>query len=105
MGKQDISREKVIAALGALAFGRVNRSVELAFSEEVTPDKIRRMDLSAVSEFKKGGNGTVEIKFIDRVKALSALYEMLGSGADEDETEAFFRALEEAGEEGEKGRW
>ena len=42
------------------------------------------MDLSAVAEFKRNGNGTVEVKFVDRVKALSALYDMLGGGdADE----------------------
>lgn len=105
MGKQEISREKVIEALSALAFGKVNGGVELAFAEKVSAQKLRRMDLSAVAEFKRGSNGAVEIKFVDRVKAMSALYEMLGSGGDEDETEAFFRALEEAGEEGEKGRW
>ena len=104
MAKKEIGREDVIRALGALAFGRVNRGVELAYLETATPQRIRRMDLSAVAEFKRNSNGTVEVKFIDRVKALSALDEMLGSGGG-DETEAFFRALEEAGEEGAHPAW
>lgn len=99
MAKKKIGREDVIAALSKLAFGRVNRGVELAYLEEATPQRIRKMDLSAVAEFKRNGNGTVEVKFIDRVKALTALYEMLGGGESGDETEAFFRALEEVGEE------
>lgn len=105
MAKKEIGREDVIRALGALAFGRVNRGVELAYLETATPQRIRRMDLSAVAEFKRNSNGTVEVKFIDRVKALGALYEMLGSSGGEDETEAFFRALEEAGEEGTHPTW
>ncbi len=105
MAKKEIGRGDVIEALAKLAFGRVNRGVELTYLEKATPQRIRQMDLSAVAEFKRGSNGTVEVKFIDRVKALEALYEMLGSGGDEDETEAFFRALEEAGEEGTHPAW
>jgi hypothetical protein len=40
----------------------------------------------------------VEVKFVDRVKALSALYDMLGGG-DADEAAEFLQALEQAGEE------
>lgn len=53
---------------------------------------------AAVAEFKRNGNGTVEVKFVDRVKALSALYDMLGGG-DADEAAEFLQALEQAGEE------
>ena len=66
--------------------------------KKVTPQRVQRMDLSAVSEIKRGANGAVEVKFVDRVKALGVLYEMLGSGG-EDETEEFLQALEQAGEE------
>lgn len=104
MAKKEIGREDVIRALAQLAFGRANHGVELAYLENATPQRIRRMDLSAVAEFKRGSNGTVEVKLVDRVKALGALYEMLGSGG-ESETEEFFRALEEAGEEDAAGPW
>ena len=101
-----IERIDVVAALAKLAFGRVNPGVELVYLERATPQKLQRMDLSAVAEFKRNtNNGTVEVRFVDRVKALGALYEMLGSDGGNDEAEAFFRALEEAGEEGAERQW
>ena len=96
MEKKDVRREDVIEALKEIAFGRVNRGVELTYLSEPTAQLIRKMDLSAVAEFKRNGNGTVEVKFVDRVKALSALYDMLG---DADEAAEFLQALEQAGEE------
>ena len=98
MGKKDVRREDVIEALKEIAFGRVNRGVELTYLSEPTAELIRKMDLSAVAEFKRNANGTVEVKFVDRVKALSALYEMLGGG-DANEAAEFLEALEQAGEE------
>ena len=92
MEKKELGREDVIEALKKIAFGRVNRGVE------PTAQLIRKMDLSAVAEFKRNANGTVEVKFVDRVKALSALYEMLGTG-DANEAAEFLEALEQAGEE------
>lgn len=80
MEKKELGREDVIEALKKIAFGRVNRGVELTYLSEPTAQLIRKMDLSAVAEFKRNANGTVEVKFVDRVKALSALYEMLGTG-------------------------
>ena len=75
MEKKELGREDVIEALKKIAFGRVNRGVELTYLSEPTAQLIRKMDLSAVAEFKRNANGTVEVKFVDRVKALSALYE------------------------------
>ena len=98
MEKKEVRREDVIEALKEIAFGRVNRGVELTYLSEPTAQLIRKMDLSAVAEFKRNGNGTVEVKFVDRVKALSALYDMLGGG-DADEAAEFLQALEQAGEE------
>ena len=98
MGKKEVRQEDVIEALKKIAFGKANHGVELAYLEKATPQRVQRMDLSAVAEFKRGANGAVEVKFVDRVKALSVLYEMLGSGG-EDETEEFLQALEQAGEE------
>ena len=71
MEKKELGREDVIEALKKIAFGRVNRGVELTYLSEPTAQLIRKMDLSAVAEFKRNANGTVEVKFVDRVKALS----------------------------------
>ena len=98
MEKKELGREDVIEALKKIAFGRGNRGVELTYLSEPTAQLIRKMDLSAVAEFKRNANGTVEVKFVDRVKALSALYDMLGGG-DADEAAEFLEALEQAGEE------
>ena len=96
MEKKELGREDVIEALKEIAFGRVNRGVELTYLSEPTAQLIRKMDLSAVAEFKRNANGTVEVKFVDRVKALSALYDMLGGG-DANEAAEFLEALEQAG--------
>jgi hypothetical protein len=98
MEKKELGREDVIEALKKIAFGRVNRGVELTYLSEPTAQLIRKMDLSAVAEFKRNANGTV----VDRVKALSALYEMLGTG-DANEAAEFLEALEQAG--GERDDW
>ena len=90
-------------SMGGFVAMRDGVSVELTYLSEPTAQLIRKMDLSAVAEFKRNGNGTVEVKFVDRVKALSALYDMLGGG-DADEAAEFLQALEQAGEEREPWR-
>ena len=60
--------------LRRLAFGRINDAARLAFAEDITPEMLENADLSNVQEIKIG-KGTVEIKFVDRLKAL----DMLGS--------------------------
>ena len=59
-------------------------------------EKIDRLDLAALTEFKRSGNGAVEIRLLDRVAALEKILELLGD-REEEKTEAFFRALEGAG--------
>ena len=66
MEKKELGREDVIEALKEIAFGRVHRGVELTYLSEPTAQLIRKMDLSAVAEFKRNGNGTVEVKSIAR---------------------------------------
>ena len=50
MEKKELGREDVIEALKEIAFGRVNRGVELTYLSEPTAQLIRKMDLSAVAE-------------------------------------------------------
>ncbi len=71
-----------------MALARANDAVKLAYCQEPTEDEIRRLDLGAVAEFRRSNLGSVEIRFIDRVKALQALAGMLeGEGC---EAEEFF---------------
>ena len=71
------TRERVIQRLYEMALARANDAVKLAYCQEPTEDEIRRLDLGAVAEFRRSNLGSVEIRFIDRVKALQALAGML----------------------------
>ena len=56
-----------------------NDAISLALHPE---KRMSGLDLWGVAEFKKGSNGNIEIKFTDRVKAISLLLEALGGGED-----------------------
>ena len=103
MAEKDCSRDAVLRELKKIALSKPNAGIELAYMENPTRQMIQRLDLSAVSEFKRNSTGAVELRFIDRVKALQTLYELLNSGTDAEQADEFFRALEEAG--GEDAPW
>lgn len=75
-----LRREDVLRHLAQLAFGRSADGVRLALQgREADLDE---MDLSAVAEIRVTDKGGVELKFLDRVRALEALYTLLeGDGA------------------------
>ena len=103
MAEKEISREDVLRELKKIALSKPNAGIELAYMEKPTRRMIQRLDLSAVSEFKRNSAGAVELRFIDRVKALQTLCELLGGETEEERADEFFRALEEAG--GEDAPW
>ena len=86
-----LRREDALRRLAQLAFGQANDPVRLALAPKaVDPGEL---DLSALAELKVSERG-VEIKLVDRVRALETLCAALeGSGG---EAEALYRALEEA---------
>jgi hypothetical protein len=84
-----IRREDVTRRLAELAFGRANDCVRLALEDAPQLDKL---DLSLLSEIKRNEKGTVEIRLIDRLKALEQLAQAAGQeGTDPEE---FLRALQ-----------
>lgn len=90
-----ILREDAVRRLAELAFGRANDACLLALTPEEGRPNLTSLDLSAVSELKVTDKG-VEIKFLDRIRALEALATLLnGSG---EGAEDFFRALEDSAE-------
>lgn len=94
-----VQREDAVRRLAQLAFGRANDAVKLALhAGEVDPETL---DLSAVSEFRVTDKGGVEVKLVDRVRALETLCGLL-ERCGGDEAEALYRALEDGGE-GEQG--
>ncbi len=84
-----VSRSDVTRRLAELAFGKANDCVRLALEDD---PQLGRLDLSLLSEVKRNDKGTVEIKLIDRLRAL----EQLAQVAEEDtqELELFLRALQ-----------
>ncbi len=84
-----ISREDVVRRLAELAFGRANDCVKLVLDENASLDKL---DLSLLSEVKRNDKGTVEVRLIDRLRALEQL-QLLASENGKD-VEAFLLALQ-----------
>lgn len=94
-GGGQILREDAIRRLAKLAFGQANDAARLALCQgELDPAKL---DLSAVAELKVTDKGGVEIKFIDRVRALEALCTALEDSGNRG-AEDLLCALEEAAE-------
>lgn len=86
-----VRREDALRRLAQLAFGRANDAVRLALApREIDP---AGLDLSAVSELKVTDKG-VEIKLVDRVRALETLCGLLGEGGAG--AEELYQALAEA---------
>ena len=83
-----VTREDVTRRLAELAFGKANDCVRLALEDD---PQLGRLDLSLLSEVKRNDKGTVEIKLIDRLKALEQLAAVAGD--DGGEMEQFLAAL------------
>ncbi|MBE6793689.1 MAG: terminase small subunit [Ruminococcaceae bacterium] len=66
-----------MAAVGyqKLAFGSIADAVSLLYKEKPCLEELRKMDLFSISEIKRPKDGSVEIKFFDRMKALEKLSE------------------------------
>ena len=93
-----VEQSDLIRRLCELAFSRSNDAIRLAYMEHPDEETIDRLDLSAVSEFKRGSNGGVEIRFLDRVKAIDTLRSFLCPAPADSDAAAFLQALEDAGD-------
>ncbi|MBR3641671.1 MAG: terminase small subunit [Oscillibacter sp.] len=81
--------EDVTRRLAHLAFGQANDAVRLALDREGA--KAQELDLSAVAEIKVTDKG-VEVKLIDRIRALETLWRLLQEGRS-DNAAALYSAL------------
>lgn len=88
-----VHREDVVRRLAQLAFGRVNDAARLALHSEEAD--LETLDLSAVAELKVTDKGGVEVKLIDRIRALEALCGLLSEEKAEGAGE-LYRVLTEA---------
>lgn len=74
-------RRAVLREIQKLAQSKANDAVRLAFMSGEELGGLEKLDLSAVTEFKRNSNGTVELKFVDRLAALQWLLERVGEDA------------------------
>ena len=90
----ELDREAILEALEKIALSKPNDAIALALApqEQYVPG----LDLWGVSEFKLSGNGSVEVKFADRVKAIGLWLDHTGGG--EDSMNALLEAMEASGE-------
>ena len=88
-----VRQRDVTRRLAELAFGKANDCVRLALENDPSLDKL---DLSLLSEVKRNEKGTVEIKLIDRLRALEQL--ALFAEEEKSDLESFLAALQ-GGEE------
>ena len=78
--KRPPDRDDVLRQLGALAFGKANDCVALAVQGEEAD--LERLDLSLLAGVKRGKDGSVEVKLVDRLQALRELAALAeGDGA------------------------
>jgi hypothetical protein len=84
-----VSRSDVTRRLAELAFGKANDCVRLALEDD---PQLGKLDLSLLSEVKRNDKGTVEIKLIDRLRALEQLAQV--AGEDTQDLEEFLQALQ-----------
>ena len=89
----EVRRQDVTRRLAELAFGKANDCVRLALEDQPSLDQL---DLSLLSEVKRNDKGTVEIKLIDRLRALEQLAEV--AEEEGDEMDAFLQALQGEGQ-------
>lgn len=89
---------QILKEIQRLAQSRANDAVRLAFLEEERLEGLDKLDLSALTEFRRNKNGTVEMKFVDRMAAL----EWLAERCDDPRAKRLYQALEKSSEGGAK---
>ncbi len=83
-----LTRLDVARRLAELAFGKANDCIRLVTDPTGATDKL---DLSLLSEIKRSEKGTVEVKLVDRLKALEQL--ALQAREENTDLESFLQAL------------
>ena len=70
-------RRELVAYLRKLAKWRNNDVVKLAFLEAEDAEQVDKLDLTGVVELKRNANGTFEARFVDKVRVLAMLRELM----------------------------
>ena len=70
-------RRELVAYLRKLAKWKNNDVVKLAFLAAEDAERVDKLDLTGVVELKRNANGTFEAKFVDKVRVLAMLRELM----------------------------
>lgn len=97
MGLEELGQAELLEELRRLAAWRNNDVVKLAFLDGEAADQVDALDLSGVVELKRNANGTFEAKFVDKVRVLTMIRELMEERRD-GELEAFLDGLCRDGE-------
>ena len=89
----ELTRLDVARRLAELAFGKANDCVRLVLEEDAP---LAKLDLGLLSEVKRNDKGTVEVKLVDRLKALEQLALLAQEGGED--LESFLKALQGDGQ-------
>ena len=89
-----LTRADVARRLAELAFGDANDCVKLVLEEGTAVDGL---DLSLLTELKRNDKGTIEVRLLDRLRALEQLAGL--ADAEGTDLESFLQALQGSSEE------
>ena len=90
-------REQILKRMWKLANAGAGDAVRLACFPQEEWGTLERMDLDALTEFKRGTNGVIELKFADRGRLLERLLDAADHSGEE-QVDRFLQAMEERGE-------
>ena len=75
--REELGREELLEYLRQLAEWKNNDVVKLAFLEDEEAERVDALDLTGVVELRRSANGAFEAKFVDKVRVLAMLRELL----------------------------
>ena len=86
-------REEILKRMWALANAGPADAVRMACFPEEEWGRVKQMELDGLTEFKRGSNGVVELKFVDRGKLLERLLDAVDHSGEE-QLSRFLQAME-----------
>ena len=87
-------RKQILKRMWQLVNAGARDAVQLAFLSEQDQADLGHLELDALTEFKRGANGVVELKFTDRAKLLERLLDAVDQSGEE-QVERFLQAMED----------
>lgn len=89
-------REDIVKRMWRLANAGAEDAVRLACFPPEEWQGVDKLELDALTEFKRGSNGVVELKFVDRGRLLERLLDVVDHSGEE-QVERFLQAMEGQG--------